>query len=198
MEQHSGPVIVTPASTDVMTVAQFKTKWGITGTADDTRINEAIATATDYVQRRIGQQLIQATLKQTYDRFPVDGVFRLDRRPISSVSSLKYYDVDGTLQTIASTNYFVDTDSRPARLILKSSYSIPEVQDERPSAVLLEYVAGYSSTTLIPPGVMTAVNQLTKHLYENPGIVITSGAVPQEIPYTLDAMINLHNCNGYR
>lgn len=187
--QKNGPVLVTAASSDPVTTAEARAYCRIDGTADDAALALLIPVATEYVQERCGQQLIQATLLETWDCWPCE--FELDRYPVVSVSTVKYYDADGTLTTISSSNYHVDTYSRPPRIVPVSSYTWPEHQDGRPSAIEVTYVAGYSSSATVPAKIKTAIKALVYHLFNLPGPVLTTGAVPQQLPYHLESLIEM-------
>lgn len=74
--------------------------------------------------------------------------------PLASVTSVKYYDVDGVQQTLATTYYDVDTRSRPGRITLKDGQSWPSIQSGRRSnRIEIAYVVGYTSRDLIPEAI---------------------------------------------
>ena len=197
--QQTGPTLVTAATSDPVTLTQAKAYCSITGSANDTLITDLITAATDYVQRMVGQQLIQATLLQTWDFFPDwFSPMTLDRRPITSVAWVKYYDLDGTFTTLSTSNYWTSLKSRPPRIIPTINYQWPQVQYGRPEAVQVQYVAGYANAGSVPPGLITAIKALVKHWYDNRSPVITTGAVPQDIPHSLSELLLLHDQNGYR
>lgn len=212
MNNQNGPLIVVAATSDPVTLAQAKAYCQVTGDADDALLSSLIPAATDYVQRLMGLQLISATIKQTWDTFRVGKVYEnglwrgsvcggsellLDRSPVSSVGSVAYYDVGGTLRSIGVSYWWADIHARPPRVLPAVSYTWPEVQDGRPAAVEVTYVAGYSSVSLIPPGILVAVKAVIKHWYDNRGPALTTGAVPQPVPHSLDALIQLHSRSGY-
>ncbi len=187
------------------------------GSADDTLITALISAATDYVQRRVGQQFIQATLIQTWDYFDsgfwngsnfVTGmesrtgrsrndVLKLDRLPIVSISWVKYYDINGTFTTISSANYWTSLYSRPPRIMPISTYVWPDTQDGRPEAVQVQYVAGYANAAAVPEALKTAIKELVKHWYDNRSPVLSTGAVPQDLPYSLGDLLLLYDKTPY-
>lgn len=88
--------------------------------------------------RAIGAQ----TILYKFDDFAsFDAVVRLPRTPVTSVSFVKYLDVDGVLQTISSDDYELDAETG----------SVAPV-DEWPTAlgtegsVQIQFVAGYTPT----------------------------------------------------
>jgi uncharacterized phiE125 gp8 family phage protein len=109
--------------------------------------------------------------------------------PLQSVTSVKYYDSDGTLQTLATSGYTVDTSSVPGRICLAAGESWPSLQTDRRSwRVEIIYVVGWTSVPLIPSHFKVGTLLLVDHLYENRSAVqvgIGIGAV--ELPMTLTA-----------
>lgn len=192
--QQNGPILVTPATADPVTVAEAKLYCQTE--ADDVLIAGLIAAATEYVQTRTGRQFQSATYKQTWDIFDHwRGVLYLDLSPVSAVSWLKYYDVDGTLTTIDAANYWTDLNSRPSRIMPTLAYCWPTTQIGRPEAVQVQYVVGSVSMS---PALQVAVKTLVKHWFDNRSPVITSGAIAKDIPHSLEYLLTLYDRNGYQ
>lgn len=194
----TGPVIITAATSDPVTLAEAKAYClADDGQDADAVITSFITAATDYVQRRVGQQFLAATLLQTWDFF--DGCeLTLDRRPVSAISFVKYYDTDGTLQTISSANYWTALRSRPPRIAPVFGYIWPITQYGRPEAVQVQYVVGYASAAAVPSGLLVAIKALVKHWYDQRGPVLINGAIPKDVPKHLEDLILLHDQTGYR
>jgi len=120
-----------------------------------------IPAATEMAQAETERQLINATWTLYLDAFPPDGDrIELPKPPLSSVTSIKYYDPAGTLQTwTAVGNYTVVAPSGPQA---ESGYIVPafgiiypptqSVQD----AVAIEFIAGYGATYASVPGAIRA------------------------------------------
>ena len=193
--QKSGPHVVTAATSDPVTVAEARDYCLITGTGDGSKLAALISSATEFVQRSIAQQLIAATLLETWDWFP--RVLTLERRPLQSVSWVKYYDADGTLTTVSSADYYVDTYARPPRIAPLSGTPWPSVQTGRPAAVQVQYVAGYASADATPASIKLAIKALVKLWYDSPVPVMSSGAMPQEMPYHLADLMRINDQSGY-
>jgi len=195
----NGPVLITAATANPVTTAEAKSYCLIDGSVDDTIIGLFLTAATDYVQRRLGQQLMPATFRETWDDFCGEwDSLTLNRTPVSSVSFVKYYDTAGTLTTVDSGDYWADLNGRPPRIMPTASYTWPTVQLGRPESVQVQYVAGYANAAAVPEAIKVAVKALVKHWYDLRGPVITSGAIPKEIPHSLEAILNLFDSTGYR
>jgi len=144
-------VTVDPAR-QVIELEEVKNHLRVDGTTDDGLIGDYLAAAIDAAERFMNRPLITQTLKLTLDEFPASREIEIARVPVQSVSSVKYYDVDGAQQTLSSDDYFVDTATEPARVRLKPDESWPDLDDGRPGAVEVTFVAGYGDTPEDIPG----------------------------------------------
>lgn len=169
-----GIELVTDATSEPITLADlsgeiFDFPKGNANSADaNLRAETQIIAATRWLQGKTQQQFIQATWKQTWDKWPGDGIFKIDLRPLSSVTTLKYYDVDGTLTTVSSSDYWVITSKRPPIVQLKPSFSYPSLEDGRPAVIELTFVAGYSSVANVPALAKQGIKLLATHWFKLP------------------------------
>lgn len=131
---------------------------------DDDELSRALAGAhryaEHYTQTSIGEQLLELAL----DAFPLSAI-TLPRGPVSGITSVKYIDQAGVLQTLASGDYKLDTHSTPARLLPAYGTSWPSTRCEV-NAVLIQYNAGQAAAD-IDQAVISALLLITGHLYEN-------------------------------
>lgn len=85
--------------------------------------------------------------------------------PLQSVTHVKYYDTNGTQQTLSSTYYTLDTTSRPGRIALAADQSWPSVQGSRKvNRIEIAYVVGYTSRDLIPEDIRQGMRLLIGYL----------------------------------
>jgi uncharacterized phiE125 gp8 family phage protein len=107
--------------------------------------------------------------------------------PLQSVTSVKYYAADGTLTTLSSSYYLVDTLSEPGCVALAPNYAWPSLQaDRRTWPIEITYVVGWTSVAQVPDDYKIGVCLLADHLYENRSAVqvgVGIGAV--ELPLGL-------------
>ena len=89
---------VAPAFEPV-TLAEAKLWLRIDHSDEDSLVLELVKSARREVERFCGRQLINSTRIWRLDRFPSSGVIRLDRPPLSSVSSITYVDTAGASQS---------------------------------------------------------------------------------------------------
>ena len=83
------------------------------------------------------------------------------------MTAVKYYDVDGVLQTDTLSNYEVFGTGSATTIWPKSGQNWPVTQD-RPDAIKVEYVVGYGdATTDVPETIRHAMMLMVGHWYDN-------------------------------
>ena len=205
----SGVVIHTAWTTSAVATSDQKSFMRVDFSDDDTLIAELIKVAQNHVEEYTGRSITQQTLQLFLDRLPYysderlrEGIYTapdlnssadyivLPKPPVSSITHVKYYDNDSTASTFAASNYYKDTTSSIARVVLKNGSSWPTLSELRQAnAYEVQYVAGYgSSASDVPTPIIHAIKLLATHLYENREIV-TSMSV-NSIPNTIAALLN--------
>ena len=150
-----------------VTMAEAKLWLRIDHSTEDALILEMLKAARREVERFCGRQLINATRTWRLDRFPSDGVIRLDRPPLSSVTSITYVDTAGATQTWATDQYDVDTDSEPGRITLAYNQSLPsDVRGGAANVVTITYKVGYGAAgENVPATFKVAIKSLVADAY---------------------------------
>lgn len=143
-------VLVTPPVKRPVSIGEIKSHALLSHDRDDALIYGWIGMATEDAQHETSRQLITATYDEYYDRWPACADARGERAlklywsPVQSVTSVKYLDSAGALQTLDPANYRVDTVSARARVVIKPDASLPALADQS-QAVVIRYVAGYGT-----------------------------------------------------
>ena len=141
-----------------------------------------VPAATVWVEGLTNRQLITATWTLKLDRFPACEIV-LPHPPLQSVTSVKYRDPNGTLQTWDSGNYSVDAPEGPfavrGRIIPGFSVIYPITQAVR-DAVEIEHKAGYSDAySDVPGAIRAALLMLVGELFERrEEMVVGTSATP--------------------
>ena len=73
-----------------------------------------MAAATESCQIYTNQYFINTIVTQYSDNWKE--FYSLYKSPVSSITHVKYYDKDDSLQTLASSNYILDDTYEPARI----------------------------------------------------------------------------------
>lgn len=162
----SALVEVTAPTTYPVTLLSVKDHLRIGHSDEDDVLSAYIGAATAEAQVWCNRQFVTATYDWFLDGFPGGGCpFYVPRAPLSSVTSLKYVDENGTQQTWSSSNYRVDTNSAPGRITEAYDVVWPSIRDVT-NAVEIRFVCGYGAYTAVPEAVAVAIRMLVGDLYE--------------------------------
>lgn len=152
------------AATEPVTLDQAKSHLRVDGTDEDTLITALIKAARQDAENRLQRTLLESTWRLTLDAFPRAwpyDVILLGWGPIISVSSVKYYDPAGTLQTLDPSAY------RLADGGIESATSWPATQARR-GAVEVTYLAGYgAAASAVPAPIVQWILLALGDLYAN-------------------------------
>ena len=174
-----------PAST-VISLAEAKAFLRIDSDYDDddNYITSLINVATGVVEEFTRRRLIRQTYNILYDEFPP--YIDLQVGEVASVTHVKYYDADNTLQTLAASEYDVDTKVRPGRIYQSETGDFPNTY-ERPNAVEVEFVVGGAASD-VPAPIVQAIYIIVGRYYENRQDVVT-GTIASELPLMVDHLL---------
>ena len=155
---------------------------------EDANITLYIRAAREIGEGHTGRGWLTQTWKYVTDAFSDEIVLPM-AGPLQSVTSVKYYDADGALQTLSASYYVADTLSTPGRLCRASGMSWPSLDaDRRASRVEITYVVGRTTVAAIPSAFKVGTLLMVDHLYENRSAVqvgVGMGAV--EVPLAVSA-----------
>ena len=117
-----------------------------------------------YLNRPIATQTLEEALTGWSNPLVLDGA-------LQTVTSIKYLDVNGAEQTLASGQYLVDTYAEPAQITPAYNVTFPDLYAV-PNNVKVRYVAGYTSggspnTSPLPNPLRFAMMLVIGDLYAN-------------------------------
>ena len=133
----SGLKIVTGPAVTPVSRTEARNHLRLDDDVDDSLVRAYIQAATDWAENYTGRFLVSRTCQMMLDgarelesplwegmRTGPSNVAYLDHielaaAPVISVESIKYYSDDDTQYTWAASNYFVDTFSEPAKVVLR-------------------------------------------------------------------------------
>tara|TARA_R100000655_G_scaffold91646_1_gene132505 strand:- start:17917 stop:18495 length:579 start_codon:yes stop_codon:yes gene_type:complete len=177
----------TAATTPIFTTAEAKDFLKVDTTADDTIIDNLVAAATESCQIYTNQYFINTVVTQYSDNWKE--FYSLYKSPVSSITHIKYYDTNDSLQTLAASNYILDDTYEPARIGIAVDGELPNVAD-RINAVQVKYTVGYgTASTDVPEGIRTAIILTVGNWYENRQSVIT-GRTATELPLSSQYLLD--------
>lgn len=183
--------LATAPTDEPVTVAEAKAHLRVDIDDDDDLIEGLIATARQFVEVHV---LRRATLTQTWDMYldawPESDRVAIPLPPLQSVSWVKYTDDTGTITTLSSSNYLVDTVSEPGRLVLKSGYTWPATTLQAVNGVNIRFVCGWSAAADVPKPIKQAILLMVGDLYENrENTLIGQGLTIKELPFAVQALL---------
>lgn len=130
-------------------------------TSNDNELDVLIASARLKLEEDTGLAVISQTYTQVFPVF-ADGL-RLARKPISSVSSISYYDGANASQTLSTDVYAFDASTQQIRL--KADQSWPDVYS-RWDAITVTFVAGYANAAAVPANIKHALLTLCAFYFD--------------------------------
>lgn len=195
----AGATLVTPPAVEPITLAQAKNHLRVDIADDDALIGILITAAREACEAFIHGSLITQTWRVSFDAFPENPLdsIRIPIEPLQSVSSFKWWDqfFNLTTMTVAtpgpgpflSTDYILDTDREPPRLVLPPGNAWPGVSLWPVSPLQVTVVAGFGADgTHVPQSYINGMLMCIAHWYENRPTVETSGAVGKEVPMSAE------------
>jgi uncharacterized phiE125 gp8 family phage protein len=161
-----------------------------------------------YAEEYLDRALISQQLAVRMDTFPYE--FELPRPPMATSGTLTTtavtYALDPgsastavpTTTTLSTSSYRVDRDDTPGRIRTVYNGTWPSHLSD-PNAVTVTWWAGYgSSTSDVPQAIRNAILMIVAHLYESRQAAVATGAVPQDVPFGVKALLNTAKWGSYR
>ena len=160
--------LVTAPTLDPVPLADLKHHLQVLSADEDSYITALGRAATEWCEVYSRQTIYTTTLRQTFPCWPADGVIELYRPPLASVTSVQYVDGDGATQTLATSQYVVDTDSKPGRVLRGYGITWPTIRTQGVAApVTVVFVAGHTTVDLVPESFKHAIKLIVGHWFEN-------------------------------
>ena len=116
---------------------------------------------------------LQQTYTQTQRCFTyTNREINLLRWPVTSITSIKYYDSTGVQQTIDPSKYRL-ADYKPSVIVPNAGFSWPQT-DGNQGSVVITFVAGFASLALCPPMYQHAIAEFAGFLFTERDFVVDS------------------------
>lgn len=187
--------LVTAPTSEPVTLTEAKAQCRVDETEDDALIAALIASARGWAENFKASALITQTWELRVGAFPVSGSgspwgrIAIPMPPLQSVTSVKYIDQAGVLQTWSATEYDVHGAYTPAAGVapvgpdpaaawIEPKYGLvyPITRSET-DAVRITFVAGFGDQTQVPQRYKQAILMRVGQLYAQREPVITGTIV---------------------
>ena len=151
MDDNYRPILVTAPTVDVVTLAQAKKQVELadSDTAHDEHLYELIDRARDEFEADCDLCISPQTWKFYAD--DMDEEMQLQKGPIQSIASIKYYDTNNALQTLSTSIYNFDVANRTIRLQYNQLWPVATT---RWDAWEITYLCGFAT---VPPMAVQAM-----------------------------------------
>ena len=184
-----GLTLTSAPAVEPVTLKQLKEHLRIYDTEDhDVELTALIKEARQFIENQTGRALITQTWTYKLDGF--DTNMNIPRPPLQSITSIQYQDASDATQTLASSNYSVDTDSEPGRVVQAPDGTYPSTYDDI-NVVTVTFVAGYGSTASdVPETLKRAIKLRAEELWDMPtaayATALENAYMSAILPYKID------------
>lgn len=172
--------LITAPAIEPIDLTEAKAHLRVTGTDEENLISNLIVAVRQEAENYLNRALITQTWDYYLDEFPADNEdddysIIINKCPVQSISSINYYDGDGSLQTWATTEYKTDVVSEPCRVQLAYGKSYPTTRSDYQNAVIVRFLTGYGNTgASVPDAIKAGMYLYLSWLYDNRGDTPTS------------------------
>lgn len=179
-------VLKTGPATTAISLAEAKAFLRVDSDYDDDNsyITSLIGVATNVVEQFTRRRLITQTYNIYYDEFPP--YMDLQVGNVASVTHVKYYDTNNTLQTLDTSEYDVDIRVKPGRIYQAEDGNFPDTY-ERANSVEVEFVVG-SAASDVEDAIKQAMYIVIGRYYENRQDVVM-GTQVNELPLMVEHLL---------
>lgn len=158
-------VLLTDATTEILTLAEIKAFLRIDGTDFDSILTPMIKVSREIGEKITGREFVEKEFKLYLDTFPYCHGIEVRKSKLKSITSIQYYDVNNTLQTLSSSDYYFTNDENYSSIYINNDKSFPTTY-ERKQAVIITFKADYPN---IPQAIKQACLTVCSYLFENSG-----------------------------
>lgn len=164
---HQSLKLVSAPAVAPISTADAKAHMRVDLSDDDALIGGLVAAAVELTDATgiLGKAMVTQKWRQWIGNSPSE--VRLIIGPVQGVTAVKYYDLDGVLQTDTLSNYEVIGTAEASYVRPKAGFSWPAAMI-RPDAIAIEYESGYGDAADdVPEPIRLALKMLVAHWYEN-------------------------------
>ena len=191
---HTALSVVTDSTGEPVTTTEVRDH--VRGsTADNFIMDTQSKAARIYCENFTHREFMLKKLRYSLDEWPRSEIEL--PRPVNASSTSKALTVTYRAQgstsfaTFASTNYLVDTESEPGRIVLKFGATWPSGALEAGQSVRVDFWTGSTSSSAVAQSLKQGILLLSGHWYENRESVVV-GTISTTLQQSLNALLSVH------
>lgn len=166
-------------------LARVKDHLRVSDGNEDGLISAYINAAVDFIASYTWIYLQSTSYTAYLDDWESETIIKM--HPVTAISSIKYYDANGTLQTMsAGTDYYVSLNGAYARINFENTYTL---RDQPYDNIEIAFTCGYASHFEIPDDLVDALLMLVSDMFENRQS-FSQGVREVDVPMGIKAILN--------
>ena len=181
-------VVTVEPTSEPIGLDEVKSHLNVLSNDHDTYIDELIVAARHHCQTYTRQAAMTTTFRKVLWCLPISGVINLEYPPLQTVTSIYYINSSGVSTLLATTEYVVDSDTKPGRIIRAYEKIWPVVRTSGVAApITVVYVAGHATQAAVPAEFRHAMKMLIGHWW-----MVREGAAQvnfAEVPHAVNALL---------
>ena len=183
-------VLTLPPAVLPVTLADMKLYLRIDHDHEDALVMALMRAATSAVEAMSGLRLVTQGWSVFVDDWPGRTTLCLPIAPVASIDEVRVHADDDTHAVIDPAHYYLDSASRPARLVLRADRIWPR-PGRLANGIEVRLQAGFGATPDDVPGeLVQAIRSLTAHWYEHREAA--SAPAMGAIPMAVSALVGAH------
>jgi uncharacterized phiE125 gp8 family phage protein len=160
-------VLTSGPAAEPVTLAEAKAHLRVDSDVEDTLISSLIITSRLHIEAALGLAFITQGWSYFIDCWPATRDIRLPLRPVQSITAVRLYAADESIETIPADSYLLDGSGTPARLVRKASTVWPK-PSRAANGIEIAFVAGYgAAASSVPAPIRQAILLLIAHWHEH-------------------------------
>jgi uncharacterized phiE125 gp8 family phage protein len=160
-------ILVTPPTGEPLSLAETKKFLRLDTPDDDVAVSDLITAARHRIEIATGLALLTQGWRLVLDDWPASAEIALALTPVVGIDEVRVIGADDVPETVDPVHYLVETASRPARLVLRTS-RLWAKPGRAAGGIEIDFTAGYGAEPgSVPLPVRQAVMHLVTEAFEN-------------------------------
>ena len=160
-------VLINGPSVEPISLAEAKAHLRIDVSSEDTLIQSLIMASRLHIEAALDLALVTQTWRYRLDAWPRSRALAMPMRPVQSVTAVTIYALDDSSAAIDPTDFILDGEANPARLVWRGSQTLP-MPGRVANGIEIDFIAGLGDAASdVPQPIRQALLLLVAHWYEN-------------------------------